>query len=226
MKNEVARIADEIEFGYIVSSSKYPKDLGYWAIEMNKLDELERHLSKLTVEIRVYDIDQSEFPKIDAKTHYELHLKSDAKNSRKVEDELKRMKAFEIEEHHVTNLKEEKQKSVSSSANDDAHTVSALFELTPLAKEFKDYFTITKSKTEGPDKDNGSSSTTIQGTIKKEFIDKYYGVDTKLEKLEKTLQSSSGSGPGQAYSKTHVTLKPKGKDLISFTIYEESGLDI
>ena len=95
------------------SSAKYPNDLGFWGLDKNKLDELERHLSKMTVEIKVYDLNKDEFPNLDPEKIFELHLKSDSKNSRKVLEELKRMKAFEIEEHHVTNLKEEKQKSVS-----------------------------------------------------------------------------------------------------------------
>jgi len=90
-------------------SAKYPKHLGFWGLKEEKLDELKRHLSKQTVELKVYDIDAEEFPKLD-KDIVELELKSTASHAKKVIDILNRIKAFPIEEHHVSNLKEQKSK--------------------------------------------------------------------------------------------------------------------
>jgi hypothetical protein len=90
-------------------SAKYPKHLGFWGLKEDKLDELKRHLSKQTVELKVYDLDTDEFPKLD-KDIVELELKSTAGHAQKVIDILKRIKAFPIEEHHVSNLKEQKSK--------------------------------------------------------------------------------------------------------------------
>lgn len=92
------------------SFSAYPKDLGYWGMEESKIDELVRHLRKLKVSIKIYDLDEEEFPKLSGKNLVELELKSDASSSKKVIDILKRIRAFPIEEHHVSNLKEDKAK--------------------------------------------------------------------------------------------------------------------
>jgi hypothetical protein len=90
------------------ASSKYPKDLGSWGLEESKLDELKRHLSKLKVELKVFDLNEEEFPGLKGKNLVELELRSDAANGKKVVDVLKRIKAFPIEQHHITNVKQKK----------------------------------------------------------------------------------------------------------------------
>jgi hypothetical protein len=91
------------------ASSKYPKDLGNWGLDESKLDELRRHLSKLVIELKVYDIDDREFPSFKGKNLVELEVKSDAASAKKAVDVLKRIKAFPIEKYHVVNLRTKKE---------------------------------------------------------------------------------------------------------------------
>lgn len=87
------------------SSAKYPKDLGSWGLDESKLEELIRHLKKLKVEIKIFDLNEDEFPKFKGESLVELELRSDNANSRKVKDVLKRVKAFPLEEHHIINVR-------------------------------------------------------------------------------------------------------------------------
>jgi len=105
MADILLKTAASIDPSIHLGSTKYPKDLGSWGIDESKLDELKRHLSKLVVELRVYDINDEEFPTFKGKNLLELEIRSDAKSEQKVIDVLKRIKAFPIEEHHITNLK-------------------------------------------------------------------------------------------------------------------------
>lgn len=91
------------------ASAKYPKDLGSWGLEENKIEELRRHLSRLVVELKIYDLNEEEFPGLKGKNLVEIEINSDSKSSRKAIDVLKRLKAFPLEEHHVSNKKHDKQ---------------------------------------------------------------------------------------------------------------------
>jgi len=86
-----------------LSSTKYPKDLGSWGLDESKLDELIRHLKKLKVELKVYDLNEDEFPKFKGKSLVELELHSDVQNKSKVLDVLRRIRAFPLEQYHVVN---------------------------------------------------------------------------------------------------------------------------
>lgn len=109
-----------------LSSQKYPKDLGSWGLDEPKLDELIRHLKNLTVELKVYDINDEEFPTFKGKNLLEIELKSDTKNARKVIDVLKRIKAFPIEEHHITNLPAKKIRLVEEEKLDSVYPESSI----------------------------------------------------------------------------------------------------
>ena len=89
----------------IIASVIYPKDIGHWAIEQAQLDNLKRDLRKLKVELKVYDIEEDEFPTLHSKDLFELELKSSDEDARKVVGILKKLKAFPIEEHHIVNLR-------------------------------------------------------------------------------------------------------------------------
>jgi hypothetical protein len=91
------------------SSSKYPKDLGSWGLEESKIEELKRHLSRLTVELKIFDLNEEEFPGLAGKNLVEVEINSDQKSSQKAIDVLRRLKAFPIEEHHVSNKKHQKE---------------------------------------------------------------------------------------------------------------------
>ena len=105
MAQIVLKAAQQLEKN---SSITYPKDLGSWGLEEARLDELKRHLRKLKVELKVFDIAEDEFPTLHGKDYVELELKSSAADAKKAMEVLKRAKAFPIEEHHISNLKERK----------------------------------------------------------------------------------------------------------------------
>jgi hypothetical protein len=90
----------------IVSSIRYPKDLGHWAMEESQIEELKRNLRKLKVELKVFDIGEDEFPTLHGKNLVELELKSSNEDTKNVMSILKKVKAFPIEQHHIINLKE------------------------------------------------------------------------------------------------------------------------
>lgn len=107
------------------SSTKYPKDLGSWGLDETKLDELIRHLKKLKVEIKVYDLNEEEFSKFKGKSLVEVEINSDVPSSKKAIDVLKRIRAFPLEEHHITNLKRKpKQKEEFLDDNDGMIDIS------------------------------------------------------------------------------------------------------
>lgn len=87
------------------SSITYPKNLGNWGIEEDKIDELKRHLKKLKVELKIYEIDEDEFPTLHGKNLVEIELKSSTADARKVMDVIRRSKAFHIAKHHIVNLR-------------------------------------------------------------------------------------------------------------------------
>jgi RNA polymerase sigma factor (sigma-70 family) len=66
----------------------------------------------------------------------------------------------------------------------------------------------------------------ITGLVKKEWLNKYYGEDEDLKKIEKQLSKNYSSGPGKEFSRLHVTLQSKNKDFIKFVVTTYSGLDI
>ncbi|MDD5650212.1 MAG: hypothetical protein PHF86_07350 [Candidatus Nanoarchaeia archaeon] len=86
-------------------SAKYPKDLGSWGLDETKLEELKRHLSKLTVELKVYDLNEEEFPKFKGQSLVEIEINSSTSSSKKAMDVLKRLKAFPLEKYHISNFK-------------------------------------------------------------------------------------------------------------------------
>jgi hypothetical protein len=86
-------------------SKKYSEDLGSWGLDENKLDELKRNLSKLKAELKVYELNEKEFPTLKNKELVELEIKSDDISSKKIVEILKKLKAFPLEKHHVINLK-------------------------------------------------------------------------------------------------------------------------
>lgn len=111
------------------SSIAYPKDLGFWGLESNKIDELKRHLSRFKVELKGTYISKEEFPALVKKyppsqqeidenkdlekkgeeliesSLLEIELKSTAADAPKVMKVLKDIRAFPLEEHHISNLK-------------------------------------------------------------------------------------------------------------------------
>jgi len=98
-------------------ASKYPVDVGYWALEEDKIDELKRHLSKLKVSLAVYELDEKEFPTLKNKNLVEIQIRSDVKSEDKALDVLKRAEAFELEQHHITNLKQKDKEEYLFSKN-------------------------------------------------------------------------------------------------------------
>ena len=91
--------------------------------------------------------------------------------------------------------------------------------------ELEKYFSDLKGEVTYSD-DEGTQYLSITGLIKKEWLDTYYGKDEDLKRIEKQLSSGYSGGPGLTFSRSTVTLKPKGKDLIKFSITIHSGLDI
>ncbi len=91
------------------SSAKYPKDLGSWGLDENKIEELRRHLSGLTVELKIFDIDDEEFPGFSGRNLVEAEINSDQKSKQKALDVLRRLKAFPIEQYHIVNKKHQKE---------------------------------------------------------------------------------------------------------------------
>jgi hypothetical protein len=111
------------------SSIAYPEDLGFWGLESNKIDELKRHLRKLKVELKGAYITKDEFPALVKKyppsrqeivenkdlerkgeeliesSLLEIELKTTVEDEPKVTKILKAIRAFPLEEHHITNLK-------------------------------------------------------------------------------------------------------------------------
>jgi hypothetical protein len=111
------------------SSIAYPKDLGFWGLESNKIDELKRHFSRFKVELKGTYISKEEFPALVKKyppsqqeidenkdlekkgeeliesSLLEIELKSTAADAPKVMKVLKDIRAFPLEEHHISNLK-------------------------------------------------------------------------------------------------------------------------
>lgn len=214
-----------------LSSTKYPKDLGSWGMDETNIDELIRHLKRLTVELKIYDIDDDEFPDFKGKNLVEVELKSDRASSRKVLDVLKRLKAFPLEQYHVTNLKRKKIKTEEffetySANNIEKNKVQEIVEQTFDLKpnEALENFSDLKGKITYSDKE-GTKIIEISGVINKEWINKNYGEDYNIDKIEKEISKSYYSGPGQRFSKINLTLKPKNNKY-EFTIIIHSGLDI
>lgn len=212
-----------------LSSTKYPKDLGSWGMDETNIDELIRHLKRLTVELKIYDIDDEEFPDFKGKNLVEVELKSDQANSKKVLDILKRVKAFPLEEHHIINLKRKKLKTeefLEASDNSNVEVeeiVKQTFDLN--SRELNKNFSDLKAKTTYSDR-QGTKILEISGTINKDWINKNYGEDYKIDKIEKQLSKSYYGGPGQSFSEFKLSLKPKNSDQYKFTIVIHSGLDI
>jgi len=100
------------------SSIKYPKDLGSWGLDEKKIDELKRHLSKMKAEIKVFDLDEKEFPTLKDKNLLEVEVKTDSASARKITDILKRTGAFPLEKFHITNLKKEKTQVVNKASGE------------------------------------------------------------------------------------------------------------
>ncbi|MDD5650089.1 MAG: hypothetical protein PHF86_06700 [Candidatus Nanoarchaeia archaeon] len=101
---ELNSIVKKLAFN-LETSAKYPKDLGSWGLDETKIEELKRHLSRLTVELKVFDIDDEEFPDFTGKNLVEVEINSDVKSKQKVLDVLKRLKAFPLEQYHIVNKK-------------------------------------------------------------------------------------------------------------------------
>lgn len=212
------------------SSMKYPKDLGSWGMEKARLDELRRFLSKLTVELKVFDIEEDEFPDLVSKDLVEVELRSSIKDTRKALDVLRRAKAFPIEKFHVVNLKKKLLKEEKLDSNDKDLTSKEVKNIvqecfTPNSGELEKYFSNLKGKQTYSD-DEGTVFLEITGLVKKEWIDKYFGKDIEIEKIEKQLSTGYYGGPGQHFSHTSVSLKLKDKDDFEFSININSGLDI
>lgn len=102
------KLVSDLAFS-LEASAKYPKDLGSWGLDETKIEELKRHLSRLTVELKIFDINDEEFPEFTGKNLVEVEINSDNKSSQKAIDVLKRLKAFPIEEHHISNKKHVKE---------------------------------------------------------------------------------------------------------------------
>jgi hypothetical protein len=101
--------ASKLDTSIHLSSEKYPKDLGSWGLDENKVDELIRHFKGITVELKVFDLNEEEFPNLKGKNLVELEINSDKKSEKQAIDILKRLKAFPIEEHHISNSKKIKE---------------------------------------------------------------------------------------------------------------------
>lgn len=126
MADVVLKIAAALDLRIHLSSQKYPKDLGSWGLDEIKLEELKRHLSKLSVELKVYDIDDKEFPTFKGKNLLELEVRSDEKSAKKAIDVLKRIKAFPIEQYHITNLSLKKKKLIEETLDSGAYPESSI----------------------------------------------------------------------------------------------------
>ena len=87
------------------SSNKYTINLGYWAIKKEKIESLKKELKLTTSEFKAYDLDKKEFPTLD-EHFFELEVRTDSKNKKKVSEILKKLEAFEIEKFHIANLNE------------------------------------------------------------------------------------------------------------------------
>ncbi len=109
------------------ASSAYPKDLGSWGVESDKIEELKRHLRRFKVELKGTYITKHEFPVLVKKyppgkqeieenknlkgedpiesSLLEIELKSNVADEPKVMKVLKALKAFPMEHHHITNLR-------------------------------------------------------------------------------------------------------------------------
>jgi hypothetical protein len=119
------KIVDQLVDMQKESSLIYPKDLGSWGLEESKIEELKRHLKKLKVELKVFDLMEQEFPTLVDKNLVELELKSNVADGRKVIDVLKRLKAFPLEHHHVTNLKRKELKNLEKTKEEKSDGIEA-----------------------------------------------------------------------------------------------------
>jgi hypothetical protein len=242
------QIVDELIDMHKESSLTYPKDLGSWGLEESKIEELKRHLKKLKVELKVFDLMEQEFPTLVGKNLIELELKSSTADGRKVVDVLKRLKAFPLEHHHVTNLKRKELKNLEKEEKSDgayqnfSHYNMGLSGMEMLSNEhtpeniLMNVFEINKPEIDkiisnikiekSSLSDDGLTSSSITGEIKKEWLDKNYGVGFNLKKIEKELGINRDEGPGQSFFKSTLSLKPKNDESVSFEITTESGLDV
>jgi tyrosyl-tRNA synthetase len=212
------------------SSMKYPKDLGAWGMEAVRLDELKRFLSKLKVELKVFDIEEDEFPDLAAKDLVEVELRSSVSDARKAMDVLRRAKAFPIEKFHVVNLKKKpmKEEKLDSDTNKDLtlNEVKDIVQETfsPNLGDLEKYFTDLKGEISSTDNEGEAQHLNVSGYVAQEWVDRFFGKDD-LKSIEKDLSSSYSRGAGQAFATTSISLRPKG-DKIEFNIHIRHGLDI
>lgn len=107
--------ASKLDSSIHLSSEKYSVDLGSWGLEENKVDELIRHLKGITVELKIFDFNEEEFPGITKKDIVEVEINSDKKSEKQAIDILKRLNAFPLEEHHISNSKKIKEIKTANS---------------------------------------------------------------------------------------------------------------
>jgi len=195
MADIVLKAAMNLNSSIVIASSKYPKDLGSWGIDEIKLDELRRHLSKLTVELKVFDIDDEEFPTFKGKNLMELEIRANQASAKKAEDILKRIGAFHIEQYHVVNLRRKKKDEKEEKFLTDADSID---EETDEEK----YLT--------------TDSTPIEGVLEEEKFDK----ESETNALSKRFKDAIELYTGKSVKKIEYIEDPKVEN--TYAIRSES----